>query len=221
MEPFSSLSSLQRDFLASFFELTDKFFLTGGAALVGAYGLPRRTKDLDLFTLEPDGFRIAHELAREAAAKAGAELEALQSFTTFRRYLLRRGNESIEVDLVHELAPQVSPKKNRQGSLIIDPPEEIFANKVCALVGRSEVRDLWDLYQLTQRGHNILDGIKDASTKDGGVSVESVLMVISSLNWAAMEKAAQRAEYQDWSKVVSYFSSLKEELAMRILPEGE
>ena len=75
-------------------------------------------------------------------------------------------------------------------------------------------RDLWDVYHLTQRGHDLLDGIKDANRKDGGVSLESVLLVISSLNWAAMEKAAQRAGYQDWTKVVSYFNSLKEELAL-------
>lgn len=197
MAPFSNLSSLQRDFLAAFFEVTDQFFLTGGAALVGAHGLPRSTKDLDLFTLHPEGFQMVNEFAHTAAEKVGAELQALQTFTTFRRYLLSRNDESIEV---------------------LDPLDEIFANKICTLVGRSEVRDLWDVYHLMRRGQDLLEGIRHANMKDGGVHLESVLLVLSSLNWAALKKAAERAGYDDWHNIEHFYSALKEDLAMQILP---
>ncbi len=218
MAPFTNLSSLQRDFLATFFEVTDQFFLTGGAALVGVHGLPRSTKDLDLFTLHPEGFRMVNEFANAAAEKVGAELQALQTFTTFRRYLLRRGDEAIEVDFVHEMAPQVTEQKVRQGRYVFDPLEEIFANKICTLVGRSEVRDLWDVYHLIRRGQDLLEGVRHANMKDGGVDLESLLFVLSSLNWAALRKAAERAGYDDWYTVEHFYSILREDLAMRILP---
>lgn len=221
MELFTSLSPLQRDFLAAFFKLTDRFFLTGGAALVGAYGLPRQTRDLDLFTLHPEGLRPAHEFASAAAASIGADLEILQTFTTFRRYLLRRDEEAIEVDFVHELAQQVSARKLHHGPYIFDPLEEIFANKICTLVGRSEVRDLWDVYHLIGRGYDLFQGIEHANIKDGGVDLESVLFVISSLNWEALKKAARRAGYGNWDQIEAFYASLKEQLAMRILPRGE
>lgn len=48
----NQLSALQLDFLRAFFQREDRFFLTGGAALVGFYQGHRQTYDLDLFTLE-------------------------------------------------------------------------------------------------------------------------------------------------------------------------
>ncbi|MEJ7721557.1 MAG: hypothetical protein WKF58_14480 [Ilumatobacteraceae bacterium] len=48
----AGLSNLQNDFLREFFGRENRFYLTGGAALVGFYLGHRETNDLDLFTLE-------------------------------------------------------------------------------------------------------------------------------------------------------------------------
>lgn len=48
------LANLQKQFLKRFFTRETKFFLTGGAALVGFYLHHRQTKDLDLFSLESE-----------------------------------------------------------------------------------------------------------------------------------------------------------------------
>ncbi len=47
-----SLDSFQRRVLEEFFERQSRFFLTGGGALAGFHLEHRRTKDLDLFTVE-------------------------------------------------------------------------------------------------------------------------------------------------------------------------
>ncbi len=62
------LSALQQDFLRAFFQREDRFFLTGGAALVGFHLGHRETHDLDLFTLEDvmaEGMAAVTEVARE------------------------------------------------------------------------------------------------------------------------------------------------------------
>jgi len=50
--PKAHLSRLQQDFLREFFSRKSRFFLSGGAALVGFYFGHRETHDLDLFTPE-------------------------------------------------------------------------------------------------------------------------------------------------------------------------
>jgi hypothetical protein len=82
---------------------------------------------------------------RAAAAAIGAAVEPVQSHPDFRRYLVRDADETMVVDVALDSAPQVRPKVDR-GGVQTDSAEEIVANKICALVGRSEVRDLVDLY---------------------------------------------------------------------------
>lgn len=45
------------------------------------------------------------------------------------------------VNLVLERVYQLSDRKRNIESVMVDPPEEIFANKLTALVGRMEERD--------------------------------------------------------------------------------
>lgn len=81
----SALNNLQNEFLREFFERENRFYLTGGAALVGFYLGHRETNDLDLFTLENEienGFAIV----RDAAQALGASVEAIQT----NRKTLRR-----------------------------------------------------------------------------------------------------------------------------------
>src|SRR5712692_8312110 len=105
----NKLSALQQDFLRAFFQREGRFFLTGGAALVGFHLGHRETHDLDLFTLEDamtDGMSAVAEVAREL----DGTLEALQTAPDFRRVLLRRGTEAIVIELVREYAAQVVPE---------------------------------------------------------------------------------------------------------------
>ena len=145
------LSALQRDFLAAFFRREDRFFLTGGAALVGFYLGHRETHDLDLFTLEDvitDGLSAVAEVAREL----GGTLEAIQTSPDFRRVLLRRGAEAIIIDLAREYVTQVVVNKPLVNGIRVDAPQEILANKLCALLSRSEIRDLVDVRALELAG---------------------------------------------------------------------
>lgn len=212
------LTLLQADFLSAFFSKTDHFFLTGGAALIGFYGISRLTNDLDLFTLDEDVFAHCDGLVISAVKEVGANVSVLRAYPHFRRYHLQREAEVLEIDLVCEFAPQIVKEKLFKDGVRVDDLKEIAVNKVCTIVGRSEVRDLWDLHQLVQRGYDLDTLIEQANRKDGGVSYESMVYVLSGLNWTALQRAADRVSLQGFEAAASFFQTEAERLALKLLP---
>jgi predicted nucleotidyltransferase component of viral defense system len=176
----SRLTELQRRFLEAFARRSSRFFLTGGAVLAGWTLAHRQTEDLDLFTTDDHAMSESDRLVRGTAAEVGASVESLQSDPDFKRYLLHAGGDSLMVDVVRDRAPQLYQKVLRDG-ILTDSVEEIVANKICALVGRSEVRDLVDLYFLERAGYPAERFISDAARKDGGVTAATFAWLLSGL----------------------------------------
>jgi predicted nucleotidyltransferase component of viral defense system len=174
------LSPLQRALLEAFFRRAPAFYLTGGAALAGFYLGHRRTEDLDLFTTE-DAMESGERALQEAAEELGASVERLQTTPDFRRRLVRRGNESLVADLVRERVMAGQRPKIQRGTIRLDSAEEILANKLCALLSRSEVRDLVDVMALKRAGVRIEDVLPDAMRKDGGLTPAQLAWVLSEL----------------------------------------
>jgi hypothetical protein len=99
----------------------------------------------------------------------------------FRRVLLSRDDDSVIVDLVIEHAEQVRPEKPAHGSVRVDPAEEIFANKLCALLGRAEIRDLVDVRALEGLGLSLTDALSAGERKDGGLTPAQLAWVLSQI----------------------------------------
>jgi len=176
----SRLGQLQEDFLAAFFRREGRFFLTGGAALAGFHLAHRETHDLDLFVLEDvldEGAAKVAEVAREL----GASAESILTSPDFRRLLIRRGNETVLIDLVRERIPQLVPRKPVIRGIRVDPPEEILANKLCALLARAEIRDLVDVRALESAGYAVEDAIRGASEKDAGLTPGQLSWVLGQI----------------------------------------
>ena len=176
----SRLTPLQRDLLEAFFRHETRFFLTGGGALAGYYIGHRDTADLDLFTSE-DLLAEGEAALHAAASEAGASLENIQTAPDFRRRLARREAEGIVVDLVRDRAPQGSEPKVQFGSVRVDPPEEILANKLCALLSRAEIRDLVDVFALERAGHRAESVVVLAGQKDAGLTPAQLAWVLSQI----------------------------------------
>ncbi|WP_394825004.1 nucleotidyl transferase AbiEii/AbiGii toxin family protein [Pendulispora albinea] len=168
MEPHSDLSPLQRDVLKAFFEREREFFLTGGAALTGYHLHHRTTDDLDLFALEMATFERGPYVIKDVARALGAELSVRQDAPGFKRYTLKRHDEVLVVDLVLDQVKQVHAEKPEYAGVRVDPPDEILANKLTALVARSEERDLVDVLFLERAGYRVEDALAKALAKDGG-----------------------------------------------------
>ena len=62
-----------------------------------------------------------------------------------------------------------------------DAPEEILANKLCAIVGRLEERDLVDVMALKHAGYRVEDALADALAKDGGCTPARLAWLLSEM----------------------------------------
>lgn len=176
----TKLDRLQRDVLSAFFVKEKGFFLTGGAALVGFHLGHRETQDLDLFTTEA---RLAEGVAAllDTAKELGTEVEAIRSSPDFRRFLLRKGQESVVVDLVRDPTPQIHAEKLLVGGIRVDPLDEIFANKLCALLSRAEIRDLVDVWAIENAGYGLEEALAAAARKDRGLTAGQLAWVLSEI----------------------------------------
>jgi len=176
----STLGRLQQDVLAGFFRRESRFFLTGGGALAGFHLGHRETSDLDLFATSDileDGAAALAETAREL----GAAAESIRTAPDFRRLLLRRGSDSVVVDLVRERAEQAFPDKPLVGGVRVDPPGEILANKLCTLLSRAEIRDLVDVRALEGAGYPVDEALAPAARKDAGLTPAQLSWVLSQI----------------------------------------
>jgi hypothetical protein len=178
---------LQADLLREFFARERRFVLTGGGALVGYHLHHRTSDDLDLFGKPPLTIEDGRRPLEAAVASMGGSIESLRTFPEFQRFLVRRGEESVLVDLVIDHAPDVDAVAEH-GGVRMHSIREIAANKVCALVGRGEIRDLIDLRELLAKGLDLRSVLADGSRKDGGVDAATLAWLLDSLR---IDKDAQ------------------------------
>ena len=176
-----SLTAAQRRILAATFEREQGFFLTGGGALVGYHLHHRTTDDLDLFTLDPDAFERGPHVIAAVASVVGGRLEVRQDAPGFRRYAVELADGTVIVDLVLERVHQACSEKPIHDGILVDPPEEILANKLCAIVGRLEERDLVDVMALEHAGYRVEDALPHALAKDGGCTPANLAWRLSEI----------------------------------------
>lgn len=175
----SKLTALQREVLEAFFQRERGFFLTGGAALAGFHLGHRTTDDLDLFTLEQAAFERSRFVVADVAAAVGAKLDIRQDAPGFRRVVLSRGTEGLVVDLVKDVSSQLHPEKVERDHIVVDPADEILANKLTAIVGRAEKRDLIDVMLLERAGYPVEAALPAALAKDGGCTPATLAWLLS------------------------------------------
>lgn len=188
------LTALQRALITGFLPRAPGFFLTGGAALVGFDFGHRTTDDLDFFTGAPGALDEAERTLEDVAAGLGATTESLSRHVDFRRRLVRRGEDTCVVDLVVDRAPMVDGTKRRLGGVAVDTLREMTANKVAALVGRAELRDLVDLQRLLGAGQSLEQALSDAGRKDAGVDAATLGWTLSQLGIGAAAKLPADAD---------------------------
>ncbi len=182
--------------LHAFFARASGFFLTGGAVLVGWELGHRSTDDLDLFTNEDGAMETADVSVKGAAAAVGAQVKGLIASPDFRRFLVTRGAETVDVDVVRDRSVRLYAKVIRDG-IEMDSAEEIFVNKICAIVGRSELRDIVDLRALEKRGLRVEDYLAQAQRKDGGVTSATLAWLLGSLEGGDAETRAFASELSE------------------------
>jgi predicted nucleotidyltransferase component of viral defense system len=173
-----ALTPAQEQLIRAFFAHAEGFFLTGGSALAGYYLHHRTSADLDFFTASDETFRHGRRFLAAAVHDIGATMEVVREYPGFAELQAIVGGERIRVDLVHDTSPQVKSEKLLVEGAVVDTLEDIGANKICAIVGRSEIRDYIDLFFLERAGQRPQEAIARAQEKDPGVEPATLAWVL-------------------------------------------
>jgi Nucleotidyl transferase AbiEii toxin, Type IV TA system len=78
--------------------------------------------------------------------------------------------------------------------LTVDTPQEILVNKLCALLGRAEIRDLVDVQWLLRAGTDLQKALADAPRKDAGFSPLTLAWVLRDLRPKVLARVADLGE---------------------------
>jgi hypothetical protein len=186
----NKLTPLQQQILCILHNFEPPWTLTGGGALVGFHLGHRTTRDLDLFWHGQTQLGALPAQVRARLEVDGLEVQILQNSPTFARLRVSDATETCLVDLVAEPVPRIQDPmavEIYEGvRIIIDTPYEILVNKLCALLSRSELRDLQDVKQLLALGEDLSAALSDAAQKDGGFSPLTLAWVLENLRLKAL-----------------------------------
>lgn len=143
------------------------------AVLVGGTGLAllvghRRSLDLDVFCPASEPLAPVVRAVEAEAERMSAELEHVRTTPGFHRLAVSCGGQLVRFDVAHETADRLAPPVVVSGVRVASLRDQ-RANKLVALLGRSELRDLVDLLFIERAGFPAAEGFDDAIAKDGGM----------------------------------------------------
>jgi hypothetical protein len=212
------LTPLQVAVLRALAGLTPRWTLSGGGALAGVHTRHRATRDLDLFFQRRRSLGAVTDAVQARLESAKLAVAVVQSAEAFCRLDVRDASDAVIVDLVADpVVLAESPiEVDLAGALIqVDTPHQILVNKLCALLSRSELRDLVDVQALLAAGGDLRRALADAPEQDGGFSP---LTFAYSLRQLPVEKLAGALGWTH--EATAELQRFRAELVDRVLEEA-
>jgi hypothetical protein len=179
---FEHIYKFQDSVLGNVNSLHTGFYLTGGTAVSRGYLNHRFSDDLDLFMNDDPRFVLwAERIIASLASTTKWSLAISLKEERFVRLVLAQGSMMLKVELVNDVPARVGTPVSHPTLGLLDTPENILANKVNALVDRSEPKDLADIWGLCAlRGLTLADALVGAQGKAAGIFPADVARVLCS-----------------------------------------
>jgi len=174
------LSAIQKEVLALLAgNRSDESHLAGASGILMAERSPRRSHDLDLFHDRDEAVSEAFASDRSCLEQAGFDLRQIVSQPGFIRAVAEKGGDALRIDWAHDSAWRFMPTVELEGIGFVLHPVDLAINKVLALAGRDEARDLIDTLYIH---HNLLPLgalVWGAVGKDPGMNPDMLLELLS------------------------------------------
>ena len=168
---YKKLYELQDQILDIVFEEENIFYLTGGTALSRFYKEKRYSDDLDFFTHDNDRFNVAVRKLKFAIEKVYSVIVEVES-KDFIRFLV---SDTLQVDFVNDRVYRYG-STNTITNRKIDNIENILANKLTAVVGRDNPKDIFDIYLINTLYEIDWKIILDIAHEKAGFASEDLLV---------------------------------------------
>jgi predicted nucleotidyltransferase component of viral defense system len=139
---YKKLYVLQDKVLDTVFEIENEFYLTGGTALSRFYYPKRYSDDLDFFTNDSKRYNYA---VKNIILKLKDDFDFVYEINS-RDFVRIKIDGSLQVDFVNDRVPRYKEPRILDNGYIIDNIENIFSNKLTAVIGRDNPKDIFDIY---------------------------------------------------------------------------
>jgi len=146
---YNKLYLLQDKFLSWWLSLGLPFYLTGGTALGRFYLNHRLSDDLDFFTNANAQYTNSiTELNRKIKGQFEVNMEQSLFADDFTRFFITEDDLFLKIELINDVEYYAGkPVPYKYG--LLDTPLNILSNKLTALVGRDEPKDIFDIIHLS------------------------------------------------------------------------
>jgi len=146
---YSKLYQLQDKFLSWWLSLGLPFYLTGGTALGRFYLNHRFSDDLDFFTNANTQYTSSiAELYRKMKGRFEVSLQQSLFADDFTRFFITEDDLFLKIELINDIDYYAGkPTAYKYG--FIDTPLNILSNKLTAIIGRDEPKDMFDIIHLS------------------------------------------------------------------------
>lgn len=171
--PTGRLTALQERILVVLAAIEPPWTLTGGAALVGFHTKHRETRDLDLFFHHQASLGATVADALQLLVQHGYAATPIRTSAMFAQLEVRDENETVVVDLVADPTPIAEQARRADiagTAILVETRHQLLVNKLCALLSRSELRDLVDVRELLTSGEDLQRALADCPRQDAGFS---------------------------------------------------
>lgn len=146
---YKKLYLLQNKILDLVFAEETEFYLTGGTCLNRFYFEKRYSDDLDLFTNFSETFAYSAREIIDKLKKSNFAPKKLVDSKDFIRINVSEDNVRLQVDFVNDRVKRFGEFVHHNG-YILDNPLNILSNKITAIIGRDNPKDIFDIYLISK-----------------------------------------------------------------------
>ena len=173
---YKRLYALQDEVLALVFKVENEFYLTGGTCLSRFYLEKRYSDDLDFFTNDSSRYSFAvKNIKNELMEHYDIKVEV--DSKDFIRFKI---NDFLQVDFVNDIASRYKEVVVTKENYLIDNIENILSNKITAVMGRDNAKDIFDIYLIAKNYDFAWEDILSSAHKKSGFSNDELIIRLKS-----------------------------------------
>ena len=165
------------------------FYLTGGTAASRGYLHHRYSDDLDFFVNDDSHFELWVSRIIQALNNTWA-ITVLMKEERFARIHLEDGDIRLKIEMINDVPARVGKIIDHPILGRVDSAENILANKITALFGRDEPKDLVDIWGFCfLENISLQEAITNAQSKAAGIfpaDLARILCSVKESDWQAI-----------------------------------
>ena len=181
---YHELYALQDEVLDAIFSAESEFYLTGGTCLSRFYQAKRYSDDLDFFA--NDSPRFAFALRNIRSALRNTHTISIEVET--KNFLRLTADSTLQIDFVNDGPFRYKEPIVTGKNYLIDTIENILANKLTAVIGRDNPKDIFDIVLIYTYYRFSWSKILNAAHQKAGFTNEDLAIRLKSFPKSMLEQ---------------------------------